>query len=111
MQASQAAANAVKQGAKQGGLVVPDDDSLDPNQYYERRTKAVKTARDAEIEPYPHKFHTSTQVPDFVAKYKGLPDGQHNEAVTESLAGWLSPGKSQHCTIQPKTSNVILMRG
>ena len=87
VQAAQAAAAATKQGAKQGRLVQPDDDSLDPNQFYERRTKAVKNARDAHIEPYPHKFPASIQVPEFISQYKDLPDGQHSEDKTESVAG------------------------
>lgn len=86
-QATQAAAAAAKQGASQGGLKPPDDDSLDPNQFYERRVKAVKNARDADVEPYPHKFATSILVPDYVDKYRDLPDGQHSEDETESLAG------------------------
>ena len=72
----------------------PDDDSLDPNQYYERRVKAVKNARDANIEPYPHKFETSIQVPQFVAKYSDLPAGEHSKDITESIAG---EGKGCSC--------------
>ena len=89
MQAVQAAAAATKPNARQGGLKPADDDSLDPNQYYERRVKAIKSARDADVEPYPHKFCISIQVPEFVGKYKDLPDGEHLEDKTESVAGQL----------------------
>lgn len=85
--AQAAAAGATKPGKSEGGLKPPDDDSLDPNQYYERRVKAVKNARDANIEPYPHKFETSIQVPQFVAKYSDLPAGEHSKDITESIAG------------------------
>jgi lysyl-tRNA synthetase class 2 len=87
LQVAQAAAAAAKPGKAGGGLKQPDDDSLDPNQFYERRVKAVKNARDANIEPYPHKFETSIQVPQYVVKYSGLPDGEHSEDKTESIAG------------------------
>ena len=77
----------MKPGAKPGAPLAPDDESLDPNQYYERRVKAVKTAREAGLEPYPHKFATSIQVPEYVEKYGSLPAGEHNEAITERIAG------------------------
>ncbi len=81
--------SAAKPGKVEGGLKQPDDDSLEPNQYYERRVKAVKNARDANIEPYPHKFETTIQVPQYVAKYSSLPAGEHSEDKTESVAGRL----------------------
>jgi len=87
LQAAQAAAAGPKAGKAEGALKQPDDDSLDPNQFYERRVKAVKDARGANIEPYPHKFETSIQVPQYVAKYSGLPTGEHSEEITESIAG------------------------
>ena len=76
--------------AEKKAAAAEDDDEVDPHQYYERRVKAVKTLRDAKQEPYPHKFHVSREVPDFVAKYKGLEAGAQVEDVTESLAGALS---------------------
>lgn len=87
LQAAQSAAAAAKPGKSEGGLKQPDDDSLDANQFYERRVKAVKNARDANIEPYPHKFETSVQVPQYVTMYSSLPDGEHSEDKTESIAG------------------------
>lgn len=77
----------MKPGKKEGGLKQPDDDSLDPRQFYERRVKAIKAARDADVEPYPHKFHTSLEVPAYIAKYKHIQDGEHLEGETESIAG------------------------
>lgn len=77
----------MKPNAKQGAPAQPDDESLDPNQYYERRVKAVKTAREAGLEPYPHKFATSIQVPEYVEKYGSLPAGEHDEEITERIAG------------------------
>lgn len=83
MQAAQAAAAPKKDGAPKPA----DDDALDPNQFYERRVKAIQAARDAKVEPYPHKFLTSIQVPAYIAKYKDLKDGEQVEDQTESIAG------------------------
>ena len=91
VQAAQAAAAAVKPGAKQGAPAQPDDELLDPNQYYERRVKAVKSAREAGLEPYPHKFATTIQVPEYIEKYGSVPVGQHDESVTERIAGNINP--------------------
>lgn len=87
MQAAQAEAEAGKPGKKEGVLKQPDDESLDPNQFYERRVKLIKAARDANVEPYPHKFHTTLEVAAYIAKYKGVKEGEHLEDTTESLAG------------------------
>ena len=64
-----------------------DEETLDPRQFYERRVRAVKAARDANIEPYPHKFETTIQVPAYIAKYKDLHEGEQLEDKQESIAG------------------------
>lgn len=40
-----------------------------------------------ENHPYPHKFHVSTSLEDFVSKYKDLKDGEIVESVKLSVAG------------------------
>lgn len=37
--------------------------------------------------PYPHKFFVSLTIPEYIEKYRGLSNGEHQEDVTESLAG------------------------
>ena len=64
-----------------------DEETLDPRQFYERRVRAVKAARDANTEPYPHKFETTTQVPAYIAEYKDLQEGEQLEDRRESIAG------------------------
>lgn len=39
------------------------------------------------MNPYPHKFHVSMSLPDFVAKYNSLEAGQQLTDVTVSVAG------------------------
>jgi lysyl-tRNA synthetase class II len=61
---------------------------LDPNLYHERRVAAVKHAKASGSNLYPHKFEVSISLPNFVEKYKALPDGDHLEDGTVvSIAG------------------------
>lgn len=94
----------MRPGKKEGGLKQPDDDSLDPRQFYERRVKAIKAARDANVEPYPHKFHASLEFPAYIAKYQHIKDGEHLESETESIAG-----KLQRQSDQPGASVQVCM--
>ena len=41
--------------------------------------------------PYPHKFHVSTSLTDFIEKYNTLADGEHHDDVV-SVAGRLKDG-------------------
>ncbi|KAJ1967091.1 lysyl-tRNA synthetase [Dispira parvispora] len=55
---------------------------LNPNQYFEIRTRAVeKMRRENDPEPYPHKFHVSLSLPEYVARYSGLEVGERVEEV------------------------------
>ncbi|KAL8149470.1 hypothetical protein AgCh_006470 [Apium graveolens] len=64
-----------------------DDDDMDPTQYLENRNKALSALKTAGINPYPHKFHVSMSVIEYVEKYSGLNSGEHLENVEISLAG------------------------
>ena len=66
-----------------------NDEDLNPAQYYERRVQGIRNARANQVNPYPHKFETSIEVPAFVASYKDVADGQHDESTVESVAGLL----------------------
>ena len=48
---------------------------------------AVKHAKASGANLYPHKFNVSISLPDFVAKYKDLPDGSHDEDTVVTIAG------------------------
>eukprot|EP00835_Amoeboradix_gromovi_P005468 NODE_517_length_7343_cov_0.253313.p2 type:complete len:562 gc:universal NODE_517_length_7343_cov_0.253313:116-1801(+) len=60
-------------------------DDLTPNQYYEIRTQSVK-ALPKEMY-YPHKFHVSISLPDFIAKYSHIKEGERVEGDDVSIAG------------------------
>ena len=43
------------------------------------------------MHPYPHKFHVSIGLQDYIAKYAGLESGQHRDEETVSVAGTCLP--------------------
>ncbi|KAI8565845.1 hypothetical protein RHMOL_Rhmol03G0292400 [Rhododendron molle] len=66
---------------------VADDEEMDPTQYFENRVKTLGALKSAGINPYPHKFHVSMSIPEYIETYKGLPNGEQLEDVEVSLAG------------------------
>lgn len=56
-------------------------------QYFNNRLKTLADQKAANIIVYPHKFHVSIPILEFIEKYKDLKDGEHLEDVEESLAG------------------------
>ena len=90
MQAAEAEKKAAAAQAKAADgpqLEHDEEDDLDPNQYHERRLRALETARASGRNPYPHKFHLTMYIPEYVAKYRGLEPGTKQEQTRESLAG------------------------
>ena len=75
-----------KPAAASGPQLEDDADDLDPNQYYERRLRGLAAIKAAGGNPYPHKWHVSTYLPQFVAKFGGLETGARLEE-TVSIAG------------------------
>ncbi|CAN6636976.1 lysine--tRNA ligase, mitochondrial [Trichomonascus vanleenenianus] len=64
------------------------EDDLDPNQYYEIRSNQVKELlKTKNPNPYPHKFHLSIRVDEFVNKYSHLKRGEELKEDVVSLAG------------------------
>lgn len=64
-----------------------NEDELDANEYFEIRSKAISQLREAGENPYPHKFHVSISLTDFINKYSSLKDEEILENVTVSVAG------------------------
>jgi len=64
-------------------------DEITPNEYFKLRSKAIEELKsDPQTHPYPHKFHVSTSLTDFIAKYADtLEDGQAVDDVEVSVAG------------------------
>jgi lysyl-tRNA synthetase class 2 len=65
-----------------------DEDPIDPSKYFENRQKLLSEAAAAGVVIYPHKFHTTTSVPDFIAKYEGqLAKGETRREEKVAVAG------------------------
>ncbi|KAK9162624.1 hypothetical protein Syun_003526 [Stephania yunnanensis] len=79
-----AAATASTQSSKPQ---VVDDEDMDPTQYFENRLKVLAANKAAGGNPYPHKFLVSMSIPEYVAKYESLNNGDHLEDVKVCLAG------------------------
>ncbi len=45
-----------------------EDEEADPTKYYETRTKLVASLKQRNQDPYPHKFHVSISIQNFVEK-------------------------------------------
>lgn len=66
-----------------------DVEDLDPAAYYANRVAAMKALEDGGVSPYPHKFHCTTSIPDYVGAFGGIESGAHLEDQTVAVAGRL----------------------
>lgn len=67
------AASSSRSKAKAGAA---DEEELDPTQYFANRSKAVAQLEEEGTNPYPHKFHVTISIPDFVAKFEDVKVGE-----------------------------------
>lgn len=69
----------------------PSDDDLTPAQFYERRCRQILRMRETRNpDPYPHKFHVSIGLPDYIEKFQNsLKEGEmlKDEKDSVSVAG------------------------
>ncbi|KAJ7800317.1 lysine-tRNA ligase [Mycena olivaceomarginata] len=69
----------------------PSDDDLNPNQYYELRSRQILNLKQTQNpNPYPHKFHVTRSISSYIDTYgpKGkIEPGTKLTGVEESLAG------------------------
>ncbi|KAJ6631217.1 lysyl-tRNA synthetase [Mycena sp. CBHHK59/15] len=78
--------------AKEKEQEKPSDDDLNPNQYYELRSRQILALKDksSKVNPYPHKFNVTRSITSYINTYgpEGkIPAGTKLEGVQESLAG------------------------
>ena len=65
-----------------------DNEDITPNQYFELRSRAIEELKkDPNAQPYPHKFHVSISLTDFIEKYKDIETGTSVDDVDLSVAG------------------------
>lgn len=61
---------------------------LTPNQYFEIRSRKIQELdKTHKPNPYPHKFHVTTDLLDFLKKYETIKTGEHLKDVEVKLAG------------------------
>uniref|UniRef100_A0A1B6C8Y9 Lysine--tRNA ligase n=1 Tax=Clastoptera arizonana TaxID=38151 RepID=A0A1B6C8Y9_9HEMI len=68
-------------------LSEPVEEDISPNEFYRLRTEKVAALKESNDHPYPHKFHVSTSLEEFIEKYNYLKDGDILEDVNISVAG------------------------
>ncbi|KAF8550633.1 lysyl-tRNA synthetase, partial [Imleria badia] len=77
--------------AQDGAANALNEDDLNPNQYFELRSRAIlKLKETQDPNPYPHKFYVTKSITDFVREYgeDGLiAPGQKLEGLQVTLAG------------------------
>lgn len=66
-----------------------NEEEVSPNEYFKLRSTAVEKLKSlgGENSPYPHKFHVSTSLEDFILKYSNLKEGEVLENDKLSVAG------------------------
>lgn len=65
-----------------------DELEISPNEYFKLRSAAVTELKsNPQTHPYPHKFHVSSSLEDFINNYSHLKDGEMLENEKLSVAG------------------------
>jgi len=65
-----------------------DEEDLDPTAYFANRVHSLnENEQKFKQTPYPHKFHVSISIPDFIAKYSHLAADTRLETEIVSVAG------------------------
>ena len=64
------------------------EEEISPNEYFKLRSAAVQELKKSEAtHPYPHKFHVSMSLENFLEKYGHLKDGETLDNDNLSVAG------------------------
>lgn len=71
-----AAAPAAGEGKKKPNAAAAEEE-ISPNEYFKLRSAAVaELKKSPATDPYPHKFHVSISLENFINKYTSLNDGE-----------------------------------
>lgn len=65
------------------------EEELSPHEYFKLRTQSVAKLKElgGDQLPYPHKFHVSTSLENYISKYNDLKEGEVIESDNVSVAG------------------------
>jgi len=84
-QAEQAAKNPPKKSDKKANEV--NEEELNPSQYHEMRKKQMVAVKQQGKNPYPHKFHVSIALSEFIRTNADIEVGTHREESNCSISG------------------------
>jgi lysyl-tRNA synthetase class 2 len=76
-------------------LGADDSEEMDPTQYYENRLRAITQLQESGQTAFPHKFHASMRVSEYVAKFSSIEDGAQIEGETVSITGRILSKRGQ----------------
>lgn len=62
-------------------------------EYNKIRTKALAQLKSEGFNPYPHKFHVSISLEEFIEKYSSISAGETLFDVNVSVSGMFTPSK------------------
>lgn len=97
--AKKKAAKEAEKQAKQATLpkkeVADESEELDPTQFYENRLKIIESLEKSGSTAFPHKFHTSVRISEFIQRYNYLGDGEHLDGEVVSVAGRILSKRGQ----------------
>lgn len=82
------AQNAVENGTAKDGQNEINEAEITPNEFFKLRSAAVEELKKRpETHPYPHKFHVSISLENFIEKYNNTINDGETLAETLSVAG------------------------
>eukprot|EP00316_Scyphosphaera_apsteinii_P023585 CAMPEP_0119311634 /NCGR_PEP_ID=MMETSP1333-20130426/23179_1 /TAXON_ID=418940 /ORGANISM="Scyphosphaera apsteinii, Strain RCC1455" /LENGTH=592 /DNA_ID=CAMNT_0007316061 /DNA_START=20 /DNA_END=1798 /DNA_ORIENTATION=+ len=88
------AAKATEGSSAAAAPLLEEDEDVDPTKFFENRSAWVEERKKADDNPYPHKFHTTMQLPQYVATFGNIPNGEHNGGDEVGIAGRISSKRS-----------------
>ncbi|KAJ8679936.1 hypothetical protein QAD02_015723 [Eretmocerus hayati] len=75
-------------GHAESGAASGISEDISPNEYLKLRSQAIEKLKASGDHPYPHKFHVSISLQDFIEKYSNqIKDGESMEKEICSVAG------------------------
>jgi lysyl-tRNA synthetase class 2 len=74
---------------------VGDEEELDPTQYYENRLKVIESFERSGKTAFPHKFHVSLRISEYIQRFNSLAEGDHLENEMVSVAGRILSKRGQ----------------
>lgn len=72
-----------------------DAEETDPTQFYNNRLKAIAALQETGKTVYPHKFHASLRISEYIAKFSDIPEGEHLQDTVVSIAGRIMSKRGQ----------------